>query len=79
MEPFIAHDPSALKSATTLEPEPTCYKMRTSVIDQIRTLAAQIEAPCVEYSTDPLAMAQAVIEDQRKRANMIARLLPGDF
>jgi hypothetical protein len=45
---------------------------------QIDILAAQIETPCVEYTTDPLTMAQAVIKAQCERANMLRRLIPAE-
>ncbi len=56
--------------------EPVQMAAPLSIWKQIDTIAAQIEAPVVEFSTDPLAMAQAVVADNQRRANMLRRLIP---
>lgn len=56
--------------------DPLQITTTVSVWSQLDILAAQIESPSTQYDSDPLKMAQAVIEDNRKRAALIRKLVP---
>lgn len=67
---------SALVSLFFMDNEPLQISQPVSVWTQIDILAAQVETPSTAYDLDPLKMAQAVIEDSRKRATLIRKLVP---
>ena len=63
--------------ATSQSPAPALQISRpASDWAQIDMLAAQIEMPSIAYDSDALKMAQAVIEDNRRRAALIRKIVP---